>query len=115
MFYIVIPIIALIMGNILKRYVPVLHVAHISIEQVRQSEDVIVIDVRDYTESHGNYTFKVMCIPYAYLKRYYYEIPNKPIHLIVHNKVDRNLSVRFLNKKGFCIQSYSVATNKVKL
>ena len=114
MFYIVIPLIVLMAGNILKRYVPVLHVAYISLEQVRQMEDVIVVDVRDYTESHGDNTSEIMCIPYAYLKRYYHEIPNKPLHLIVHNKVDRNLSTRFLRKKGFHIQSYSVYTDRKK-
>ena len=41
-----------------------------------------------------------VCVYHAYLKQYYHEIPNKPLHLIVHNKVDRNLSIRFLRKKG---------------
>ncbi|SCB93743.1 Rhodanese-like domain protein [Bacillus thuringiensis] len=97
MFYIVISLLVWMLGILVKRYIPVLNVAYISLEQVREMESVVV-DVRNYTESHSDNTSRIMCIPYAYLKRYYHEIPNKPLHLIVHNKVDRNLSVRFLRK-----------------
>lgn len=107
MFYIVISLLVWMLGILVKRYIPVLNVAYISLEQVRKMESVVV-DVRNYTESHSDNTSRIMCILYAYLKRYYHEIPNKPLHLIVHNKVDRNLSVRFLRKKGFHIQSYSI-------
>ena len=86
-------------GKFSKTLHSVLNVAYISLEQVRKIESVIV-DVRNYTESDSDNNSRIMCIPYAYLKRYYHEIPNKPLHLIVHNKVDRNLSIRFLRKKG---------------
>ena len=98
MSYIVISLIVLMLGSFIKRYIPVLNVAYIWFKQVREIESVVV-DVRNYTESDSDNNSRIMCIPYAYLKRYYHEIPNKPLHLIVHNKVDRNLSVRFLRKK----------------
>ncbi|MEY8350079.1 sulfurtransferase [Bacillus cereus] len=110
MFYIGILMVVILVGNVLKRYAPVLHVSCISINKVIKNEEIVVLDVRNYNESSYNNIPKVICIPYAYLKRYYHEIPDQPIHLIVRNKVERNLSTRFLRKKGFCIQSYSVST-----
>lgn len=66
MFYIVIPLIVLALGSLVKRYIPVLNVASISLEQVRKMESVIV-DVRNYTESDSDNNSRIMCIPYAYL------------------------------------------------
>lgn len=106
MSYIVISLIVSMLGSLVKRYIPVLNVAYISLEQVRKMESVVV-DVRNYTESHSDNTSGIMCIPYAYLKRYYHEIPNKPLHLIVHNKASE-FKCSFLRKKGFHIQSYSI-------
>ncbi|MGE1032634.1 sulfurtransferase, partial [Bacillus sp. GKis3/1] len=63
MFYIVIPLIVLALGSLVKRYIPVLNVASISLEQVRKMESVIV-DVRNYTESDSDNNSRIMCIPY---------------------------------------------------
>ena len=60
MFYIVISLIVLVLGSLVKRYIPVLNVAYISLEQVRKIESVIV-DVRNYTESDSDNNSK-LCV-----------------------------------------------------
>jgi len=60
-----------------------------------------VVDIRHYHEVHDS---GGLVIPYAYLKRFYSEIPQGSVHLIAGDRVESNLGVRFLRKKGSSAQ-----------
>lgn len=108
MFYIGIGLTIVFVRILFRRYFPILSVPCISnFKDVKRGNGVI-LDSRDYNECSRESIPGSIQIPYAYLARYYHEIPNEPIHLIVTNTLDRNLSIRFLKKKGFHIQSYSL-------
>lgn len=68
----------------------------------------VMLDTRNYNDNSYDRVPGSIQIPYAYLARYYHEIPKEPIHLIVNNTLDRNLSVRFLREKGFEIKRYTL-------
>jgi hypothetical protein len=93
-----------------RRYYPVKR-----IQCIRESEAKelgrTVVDIRHYHEVHDSIS---IVIPYAYLKRFYSEIPQGSVHLIAGDRVELNLGVRFLRKKGFEVRSYELAVCKSK-
>ncbi len=70
-------------------------------------KDIVILDLRDYNEK-GTLKNVAMQIPYAYLRRYYSEIPNQPLHVIAGNRLDLNLGVRFLLRKGYHVNSFEI-------
>jgi hypothetical protein len=80
-----------------RRYYPVKEVQCMRKFEVKQLGQTVV-DVRHYHEVQDGMD---VAIPYAYLKRFYVEIPNSQIHVIAADKVGMHLDVRFLRKKGF--------------
>jgi rhodanese-related sulfurtransferase len=91
-----------------KRYYPVHNVPCADNWNEANKEDITVLDIRDYNENDVFHIPHAIRIPYAYLPRFYKGIPSRPIHVVVSHKLDRNLSLRFLLKKGFQIKSYSL-------
>jgi len=93
-----------------RRYYPVK-----GIQCIRESEAKergrTVVDIRHYHEVRDSIS---IVIPYAYLKRFYSEIPQSSVHLIAEDRVELNLGVRFLRKKGFKVRSYELAVCKRK-
>ncbi|KRD99857.1 sulfurtransferase [Bacillus sp. Root239] len=93
-----------------RRYYPVK-----GIQCIRESEakelGPTVVDIRHYHEVRDSIG---IVIPYAYLKRFYSEIPQGSVHLIAEDRVELNLGVRFLRKKGFEVRSYELAACKCK-
>ncbi|WP_243459182.1 sulfurtransferase [Metabacillus bambusae] len=69
---------------------------------------IIVLDIRDYNETSTYSKDDILYIPFAYLKRFYMETPRGKIHVIAGDKLELNLGVRFLIKKGFTINSYEL-------
>ncbi|MFE0561855.1 hypothetical protein ACFW1D_05085 [Priestia megaterium] len=57
---------------------------------------IIVLDIRDYNETSTYSEDDTLYIPFAYLKRFYVEIPQGKIHVIAEDKLELNLGVRFL-------------------
>lgn len=108
MFYIGIALMIVFARILFRRYFPILGVPCISHPRTVKYGNKVILDSRDYNESSQESIPESIQIPYAYLARYYHEIPDRPIHLIVNNTLDRNLSIRFLREKGFHIQSYSL-------
>lgn len=108
MFYIGSVLTIVFVRILFRRYFPIFGVPCISNFKAIKRGNGVVLDSRDYNESNQESILGSIQIPYAYLARYYHEIPDRPIHLIVNNRLDRNLSIRFLRKKGFHIQSYSL-------
>lgn len=68
---------------------------------------VVVLDIRDYNEKRS-LTGVSLQIPYAYLRRNFNEIPDEPLHVIATNRIDLNLGIRFLLKKGFRVSSFEI-------
>ncbi|KOP75450.1 hypothetical protein [Priestia megaterium] len=93
-----------------RRYYPVK-----GIQCMRESEGKelgrTVVDIRHYHEVHDS---KGLVIPYAYLKRFYSEIPQGSVHLIAGDRVELNVGIRFLRKRGFQVRSYELAACKCK-
>ncbi|UYY96822.1 sulfurtransferase [Peribacillus frigoritolerans] len=69
---------------------------------------IIVLDIRDYNETSKYPEDYTLNIPFAYLKRFYMEIPQGKIHVIAEDKLELNLGLRFLIKKGFSINSFEL-------
>jgi hypothetical protein len=108
MFYIGIALTIVFVRILFRRYFPIFGVPCISNFKAVKRGNEVILDSRDYNESNQESILGSIQIPYAYLARYHHEIPDGPIHLVVNNRLDRNLSIRFLRKKGFHIQSYSL-------
>ncbi|MCA1031567.1 sulfurtransferase [Bacillus timonensis] len=90
-----------------KRYFPVTGVK--CLELPTQLEDnVVIVDLRDYQVGTKKPINGALHLPYAYLNRYYKEIPGENIHIVASDILERNLGFRFLISKGYNIRSYSL-------
>jgi rhodanese-related sulfurtransferase len=99
--------IILIIYSLYKRYFPVCGVPNYTLTDIEL--DVIkVIDVRDFNESYKNPIKGAVNIPLAYLKRNLNEIPDRKVHVIGSNKIDKNVAIRFLRQKGFHVKGYTI-------
>lgn len=97
----------LIMYSWYKRYFPVRGVQNYTLADLEL--DVIkIIDVRDFNESYKEPIKGAINIPLAYLKRNLNEIPDRKLHVIGSNEVDKNVAIRFLRQKGFQIKGYTI-------
>ncbi|MCA0971288.1 sulfurtransferase [Halobacillus litoralis] len=91
----------------LYRYMPVLGVKPLDIDE--WTEDVVLLDARDYQTSSRDRVEGAYCIPLSYLNRHYQDLPDQEIVLIVRDQVEKNLSTRLLRKKGFHVVGYTLA------
>lgn len=89
-----------------KRYCPVKGI-HCVEKNKLKDPTIIVLDIRNYNEI-SNSDVNTLNIPFAYLKRFYMEIPQGKIHVIAEDKLELNLGLRFLIKKGFTINSFEL-------
>ncbi|GAB1795045.1 hypothetical protein PMEGAS228_15630 [Priestia megaterium] len=78
-----------------RRYYPVKRIQCIR-ESEAKERGRTVVDIHHYHEVRDSIS---IVIPYAYLKRFYSEIPQSSVHLIAGNRVELKLGVRFLRKK----------------
>lgn len=91
----------------LSRYLPVWGVRCLQMLEIDENSTTIV-DVRDYNQSYKDVTQAAINIPVAYLNRYFHEIPGKQIHVVAANPLEKNISIRFLRKKGYAVKSYTI-------
>lgn len=99
-----------------KRYMPVWGISLLRelTNVINITEDVILLDTRDYITSSKDTRASAYCIPLAYLNRHYVDLPsNKKIVVVASDYIESNLSIRFLRKKGFQVSGYHL-TNKFK-
>lgn len=89
------------------RYLPVWGVRCIHLFDIDEKE-LIVVDVRDYNQAYNDSVHSTINIPVAYLNRYFHEIPDKQIHVVAANPLEKNISIRFLRKKGYHVKSYTL-------
>lgn len=93
---------------IYKRYIPVFRATCMELMKAKQEKDYI-LDIRDYQEATNNPIEGAINIPFGYLQRYYKEIPTKSLHVVADDHLEKNIGIRYLRKKGFKINSYSLA------
>lgn len=89
------------------RYVPVRGIRCMSKKRVNSS-DFKIVDVRDYTQSYADSIDGAVNIPLAYLKREYEELEKENIVIVASNHVEKNISTRFLTKKGVHVVGYMI-------
>ncbi|NYE07550.1 hypothetical protein F4694_004361 [Bacillus niacini] len=75
-------------------------------------DKIKVIELRNYNESYKNPIKGALIIPIAYLKRNFIEIPKRELHLIVSSPLEKNIGVRCLRKKGFCVVGYTFVNHQ---
>lgn len=96
-----------------KRYVPILGIKKIqSIDDLNfRVKDLVLVDTRDYQTSYKNPVNHAICLPLPYLYRHHNEIEGEQVILIVTNRLEKNLSIRILRRKGFNIKGYYIPNN----
>ncbi|WP_019243853.1 MULTISPECIES: hypothetical protein [Bacillus] len=109
MTYIIVFFLLVFFVSLYKRYVPVIGVPckHINNDQIEQSK--VIVDLRDYNDSDKTHLEEAIRIPVAYLQRYHHEIPSKNVHIIVNDRIEKNMGIRLLRKKGISVDSYTMS------
>lgn len=102
--YLLSAVIVLLCYELFRRYFPI---KGITCKNRIGDKDVVILDIRDYNEK-GMLKNVTMQIPYAYLRRYYTEIPDQSLHVVASNRMDLNLRVRFLLRKGHSVSSFEI-------
>lgn len=92
---------------IYNRYVPVKGVQCVS--SLNNYDNVKILDVRDYNDSYHDPIPESVNIPVAYLKKYYPSVANSDLIIVASNTLEKNMSIRFLRKKGCTIIGYTIA------
>ncbi|ADU28599.1 hypothetical protein Bcell_0313 [Evansella cellulosilytica DSM 2522] len=93
------------------RYYPVAS-ACMTLHEVNECKDGVIVDVRDYNMAYKEQFDNKKNIPLPYLHRFYGEIEAKKVIVLSSDIVSRNLSIRFLRKKGFIVIGYSIIDPK---
>jgi hypothetical protein len=95
-----------------KRYFPVYGVRRLGFNELF-FDNVGVIDLRDFNESYMVPVENAINIPLAYLKRNIHEIPNKDLHIIATNQLDRNIGICELRQRGFQVIGYTIMQQNI--
>src|SRR5690606_2023414 len=101
--YLLSAVFVLLCYELYRRYFPI---KGITCKNRIGEKDIVILDLRDYNEKGTLKKNGAMQIPYDYLRRYYSEIRNQPLHVIASNRLDLNLGVRFLLRKGYHVSSF---------
>jgi rhodanese-related sulfurtransferase len=109
MIFILIFIILLVIF-VFKRYVPVYGVSAILDHEM--VEDIFLLDLRNYQSAFNEPIPGATNIPYAYLKRYYREIPQKKLLILASDSTEKNLAIRFLLKRKYQIFGFKNLDSK---
>lgn len=91
-----------------KRYVTAKGVEHGCADELKGNSDILLLDVRAYNISYKDPIEGAFELPIAYFIRSYEEIPDRPIHIVASDEMEKNMAVRLLRKKGKNIISYSL-------
>lgn len=93
------------------RFIPIRGADHLSPSSLAALETEknkpIIIDVREFHDARRNPVQHSVNIPLPYLKRHYPREQNSPVHIVGKDRVEINLSARFLKKKGFAVSGYT--------
>ncbi|GIO22286.1 sulfurtransferase [Oceanobacillus sp. J11TS1] len=102
--YLLSAVIVLLCYELFRRYFPI---KGITCKNRIGEKDIVILDLRGYNEK-GTLKNVAMQIPYAYLRRHYSEIPNQSLHVVASDRMDINLGVRFLLRKGYSVSSFEI-------
>ncbi|WML47141.1 hypothetical protein RCG23_16390 [Neobacillus sp. PS3-34] len=103
---------AILLVALYKRYFPVKNIPCMKLENDSKDLNTVVLDIRDYNIAYKNKVNGAINLPLAYLNRHLQEIPRSSIHLIVSTPVEKNMGIRFLNRKGFKVVGFSFLDGK---
>jgi rhodanese-related sulfurtransferase len=106
----ILPFLILVVVFAFKRYVPVFGVFAVLDHKI--DEDIFLLDLRDYQSAFNKPIPESTNIPYAYLKRYYKEIPQKKLLILASDSTEKNLAIRFLLKRKFQIFGFKILDAK---
>ncbi|WP_276019689.1 sulfurtransferase [Bacillus mexicanus] len=104
-------LVLILIYTIYRRYYPVKGIFCVNKEEI-EALDMTILDIRHYNDVTNRSDDMTLHIPYAYLKRFYLEIPRDRIHIIARDRVELHLGVRFLKRKGILVNSYELAACK---
>ncbi|GAA0330366.1 hypothetical protein GCM10008967_21080 [Bacillus carboniphilus] len=98
-------VVTIMLLSLYKRYVPILGVKCLP---MKDSNDpgCYIVDVRDYNQSYKSPVKGATNIPIAYLKRYWHELKQKDIYVVASTPLEKNMSIRFLKRRGFNVQGF---------
>jgi rhodanese-related sulfurtransferase len=100
-----------IVWELYKRYFPIIGIHCEDVLKVDLT-NIEVIDVRDYNISYKDVIENSINIPVAYLARYCYEIPDKKVHVVASTRLEKNVAIRILRRKGFLVSGYSIIDSR---
>ncbi|MBS2968593.1 sulfurtransferase [Metabacillus sp. KIGAM252] len=92
-----------------RRYIPVRNIPCLS---VKRMDGFPIVDVRDFNNRHAITLDQSMNIPYSYLQKTFNDINAQEIYLIAATKLERNMSIRFLKRKGILVKGYALSDEK---
>jgi hypothetical protein len=99
------------LGFLYIRYFPVRGVPCVS--SLNQGADSIkMVDVRDYIQSYKDSIPGSANIPVMYLKRNYRELSHMQVFVVASNRLEKNISIRFLRKKDINVVGYRLTSCK---
>ncbi|WP_132004026.1 sulfurtransferase [Mesobacillus foraminis] len=101
-------LIVLLVVILYTRYFPVFGVPCKDLANGQNKHTNTIVDIRDYNVSTKNPVNGAIVIPTAYLKRFSDEIPSKEVHIVAANQLEKNVGVRYLRKKGFKVNGYTL-------
>jgi hypothetical protein len=106
--YFFILLVMIISMSMYNRYFPIKSVP--CIKNGFKDQNAIILDIRDYhiSGNNENHSIETLNIPYSYLKRYLKGMSHHKIHLIASDRLELNLGLRFLLRKGFEVSSYEI-------
>jgi len=96
-----------------KRYMPVYGVMKMNENEGDcKSDNVVIVDTRDYQTSTRDHIEQAYLVPIAYINRHYGDIPDKNVIIISSDVSGKNLSARMLRKKGMRVIGYKLVNEK---
>ena len=94
-----------------NRYVPVIGVP--CVKNIELTSPAKVVDVRDYNYVEEPVSVAVN-IPVAYLQRNYQQFKEEKVIVLASSHLEKNISVRYLKKKGIDVIGFRVIGNNCK-
>lgn len=103
----------IIIRSLYYRYVPTSKVKERDINQTIEKNEATILDIRDFNVSYRDPISNAVNIPFSYLNRYHHELGSNPIVIISPDTVGKNMSTRFLKRKGYSVIGFHIKENSL--
>ncbi|WP_096438346.1 hypothetical protein [Alteribacter populi] len=90
------------------RYVPLFGVECVKLDDIRNQESMVILDLRDFQTAHQSPIQDAVNIPMAHVNRHYVEVGEKSVCLVASSMVDIHLIGRFLKKKRINVGGFAL-------